>query len=79
MRANAPTAAAGGKGAIPGAAGKGAAPGAPNPAHISKEMEVPSTVMGHIIGQGGKTIAEFRNASGVHVQVSILFFSFLCI
>jgi len=36
---------------------------------MSKEMEVPSGVMGHVIGPKGTTISAFRQASGVHVQV----------
>ncbi|CAD7957832.1 unnamed protein product [Amoebophrya sp. A120] len=36
---------------------------------ISKEMEIPSAVMGHVIGPKGATISTFRQATGVHVQV----------
>ncbi|CAD7975969.1 unnamed protein product [Amoebophrya sp. A25] len=57
--------------AAPGAARAGGAGGAASnkPGNISKEMEIPSAVMGHVIGLGGKTISEFRTSTGVHVQV----------
>ena len=44
-------------------------PAPPNPNQISKEMEIPSAVMGHCIGPKGATISQFRQSTGVHVQV----------
>eukprot|EP00392_Amoebophrya_sp_AT5.2_P001919 g1924.t1 len=41
----------------------------PKPEHVSKEMEIPSAVMGHVIGPKGTTISQFRTSTGVHVQV----------
>jgi hypothetical protein len=39
------------------------------PDHITKEMEIPSAVMGHVIGPKGSSVAGMRQATGVHVQV----------
>ena len=36
---------------------------------ISKEMQIPSPVMGHIIGPKGATVSNFRSSTGCHVQV----------
>ena len=43
------------------------------PTQVSKEMEIPSAVMGHVIGPKGATVSNFRTTTGVHVQVIVCF------